>query len=130
MLLAKCFVKSWWEIQHLPSVLLHYAELKQDMPGQIQRIADVLEIPIAPSRWSDILTHCSFDDMKQHAEQSVPLGSAFWEGGAKTFVHKGVNGRWKDLLSSEDIAHYEAVALEYLGQDCAQWLATGQISFS
>lgn len=121
-------IKSWWEIRHLPNILLlHYAELKRDMPGQIQRIAEFLEIPIDPSHWSDILTHCSFDYMKQHAEQSVPLGGAFWEGGAKTFVHKGVNGRWKELLTDEDIARYEAIALERLGQDCAQWLATGQI---
>jgi aryl sulfotransferase len=59
-------------------LLLHYADLKRDMPGQIQPIAEFLEISIDPSHWSDSITHCSFDDMKQHANQSVPLGGAFW----------------------------------------------------
>jgi len=40
-------VRSWWEIRHLPNVLLvHYVALKQNMPRQIHRIAQFLEIPI------------------------------------------------------------------------------------
>ncbi len=34
------------------------------------------------------------------------LGGAFWEGGAKTFIHKGTNGRWRDILSKEDVVQY------------------------
>lgn len=120
-------IKSWWDIRHLPNVmLLHYAELKADMPGQIQRIAEFLGIPIDPSKWSDILTHCSFDYMKQHASKSVPLVGTFWEGGAQTFVHKGTNGRWKEVLSDEDVERYDTEALHHLGEICAQWLATGK----
>jgi aryl sulfotransferase len=52
-------------------------------------------------------------------------GGAFWDGGAETFVHKGVNGRWRDTLTAEDSTRYEALARERLGADCAQWLATG-----
>jgi aryl sulfotransferase len=122
-------IKTWWEIRHLPNVmLLHYAEVKRDMPGQIRRVAEFLEIPIDDSKWSDILLHCSFDYMKHHAEQSVPLGGAFWEGGAKTFVHKGVNGRWKDRLTAEDIEQYEAEAVKRLAEPCAHWLATGELT--
>src|SRR3546814_19763236 len=30
-------IRSWWEICHLPNVLLlHFTDLKQDMPGEIQ----------------------------------------------------------------------------------------------
>jgi aryl sulfotransferase len=52
-----------------------------------------------------------------------PLGGAFWDGGAKTFVHKGINGRWRDTLTPEDCARYERVAVEQLGEACARWLA-------
>jgi hypothetical protein len=54
-----------------------------------------------------------------------PLGGAFWDGGAETFVHKGINGRWRDTLP-EDCARYERVAVEQLGEACARWLATGE----
>ena len=64
--------------------------------------------------------------MKANATPSVPLGGAFWEGGAQTFIHKGVNGRWSDMLSPGQSAAYEARALAELGQDCARWLATGE----
>jgi aryl sulfotransferase len=65
--------------------------------------------------------------MKKNATKSVPLGGAFWDAGAEVFINKGVNGRWKDVLSSEDVAEYEARAVSELGSDCAHWLATGEI---
>ncbi len=76
-------VRSWWEIRHLPNLMLlhfnelHFNELKADLPGQIRRIADFLEIPVDESRWPAILEHCSFDYMKANATKSVPLGGAF-----------------------------------------------------
>ena len=63
--------------------------------------------------------------MKKNAVKSVPLGGVFWDGGADTFIHKGVDGRWRDILPQEDKARYEAKALEELGPDCSRWLAVG-----
>ena len=119
-------VKSWWEIRELPNVfMLHFAKLKEDMPREIRRIADFLDVPVNESVFSKIVEHCSFNYMKNHAAQSVPLGGAFWEGGATTFINKGTNGRWRDILSAEEIRLYERTAVEKLGQECASWLATG-----
>lgn len=121
-------IASWWEYRHLPNLLmLHFGALKEDMPGEIRRIARFLEITIDESKWDEILEHCSFDYMKAHAELSVPLGGSLWEGGAKTFINKGKNGRWRDVLSDADSAKYEKLALEKLGPECARWLATGKM---
>ena len=106
-------------------MLLHFSNLKQDMPDEIRRIATFLEITIDETRWNSILEHCSFDYMKAHAAQSVPFGGSLFEGGAETFMHKGVNGRWKDMLTLKDIERYEQTAREKLGIDCAYWLSTG-----
>jgi len=120
-------VRSWWGIRHLPNMLLlHFADLKADMPGQIRRIADFLGVPIDEDRWPAILEHCGFDYMKANATKSVPLGGAFWDGGAETFVHKGTNGRWRDVLTEDDCRRYEEAARRELGDACAHWLATGQ----
>jgi aryl sulfotransferase len=119
-------VRSWWAIRHLPNVmLLHFADLKRDMPGQMRRIASFLDIPVDEARWPAMVEYCSFDWMKKNATQSVPLGGAFWDGGAETFIHKGVNGRWADTLTYEDCAEYEARAERELGAACARWLANG-----
>ena len=121
-------ILSWWEIKDLPNVmLLHFSNLKSDMPGGIRRIAAFLNITIDETKWNAILEHCSFDYMKAHAAQSVPFGGSLFEGGAETFMHKGVNGRWKDVLTAQDIEHYEQTAIENLGVDCAYWLSTGML---
>ena len=120
-------VRSWWEIRELPNLMfVHFANLKRDMEGQIRRIAEFLEIPIRESRWPAIVRHCSFDWMKKNATKSVPLGGAFWDAGAEVFINKGVNGRWKDMLSAAESAEYEKRAEIELGEACARWLATGE----
>ena len=121
-------IKSWWAIRHLPNVrLIHFAQLKADMPGQMRQIAAFLEIPIDESRWEAMLEHCSFAYMKQHATKSVPLGGAFWDGGAQTFINQGTNGRWREILTQAESEKYERLALEQLGAPCAHWLATGEV---
>lgn len=120
-------IRSWWEIRDLPNVrLVHFANLKRDLPGEMRKIADFLEIDVPESRWDDILLHCSFDWMKANAAKAVPLGGAIFEGGAATFINRGVNGRWSQTLDAEESAEYEARARQELGDACAHWLATGE----
>ena len=117
--------RSWWAIRGLDNVLLvHYADLKRDMAGEIRRIAAFLDLD--PQNWPAILDHCSFNYMKANAAASAPLGGALWEGGAETFINKGTNGRWQGQLTAADVAAYEARALAELGPDCATWLASGR----
>jgi aryl sulfotransferase len=119
-------VRSWWAIRHLPNVMfVHFEDLRQDLPGRIRDIAAFLGIKVNPGDWEAILEHSSFAWMKANASASVPLGGAFWDGGAQVFVHKGVNGRWRDRLPEDLSRAYEARALAELGPDCAAWLAGG-----
>ena len=121
-------ISSWWNIRHLPNLkLVHFGNLKKDMEGEMRDIAAFLEIDSEGLDWETILYHCSFDYMKDHAEATVPLGGIFWEGGAKSFIHKGVNGRWKDMLTEEESMKYERMAEEKLGSECAHWLKTGEM---
>jgi len=122
-------LRTWWEIRSLPNVhLIHFAEMKRDMPGQMRAVAEFLDITIDEARWDDILEYCSFDWMKANATKSVPLGGAFWDAGAEVFINKGVNGRWADLLSDDECREYEARAVQELGEECAHWVTTGEIS--
>ena len=124
-------IRSWWNIKDLPNVIfLHFANLKTDMPAEIRRIAAFLDIDIDESKWEMILEHCSFEYMREHGERYVPFGGDGWEGGAKTFMHKGINKRWTNVLSPEDIEKYERIAKEQLGPDCAYWLLTGTYTFN
>lgn len=116
-------VRSWWAIRHLPNVkLMHYSDLKRDLQGEIRGVADYLGIPIREEKWPDILAHCHIDYMRDHGDKTVPLGGAFWEGGAKSFIYKGKNGRWRDEIDPAMSAAYEARARAELGDECATWL--------
>ncbi len=119
-------VRSWWGFRGLPNVMfLHFDDLKRDMQGEMRRVASFLDIPIDGTRWEETVEYSSFDWMKRHAEKSAPLGGIAWEGGARTFINQGTNGRWKEVLTPEDVAGYEARAVQELGPECARWLATG-----
>jgi aryl sulfotransferase len=118
-------VRSWWSIRHLPNFLLvHFADLKADMPGEIRRIADFLDITIDEAHWPAILEHCSFDYMKNNGDKMVP--PEFWNGGGRTFINKGTNGNWRETLTAGDIRRYEETARRELGAECANWLANGR----
>lgn len=113
-------VASWWAVRDLPNVrLIHFNDLKADLPGQVRVIADFLgcEIPAAT------LEHSTFGYMKAHADLVAPLGGRIFEHGAQAFIHEGVNGRWREVLTAADSADYEARALDRLGPACAAWLA-------
>ena len=119
-------VRSWWEIRNLPNVmLLHFNDMKGDLEGAIKRIAEFLVIEIDPKSFSKIVEHCSFDYMKAHASEVAPRGGAMWKGGATTFINKGSNGRWRDILSAAEIKAYEDKAVSELGVECAEWLGNG-----
>ena len=70
-----------------------------------------------------VTRHSTFDWMKAHAQLVTPGGGSSWTGGADTFVHKGTNGRWRDVLSADEVAEYETRAVTELGPECAAWLA-------
>jgi aryl sulfotransferase len=120
-------IGSWWGIRNLPNVkLVHFAKLKADMEGQMREIAAFLEIEVPAARWPQIVEHCTFDYMKKHAAMVAPMGGAGWNGGAETFINKGTNGRWRDVLSPAESLAYETMARQKLGADCARWLMTGE----
>ena len=120
-------IRTWWGVRGLANVrLVHFNELKADLEGEMRDIARFLEIEISEATWPAVVEHCTFDYMKAHADQVAPLGGAIFDGGGSSFINKGVNGRWRDVLSPAQVAAYEAKALQELGPECAHWLATGE----
>lgn len=120
-------IRSWWAARDQPNVrFLHFNELKSDLAGQIAATARFLGVALTPSQQADALAHSTFEYMKENAAAAAPLGGIFWEGGPKTFINKGTNNRWRDVLPKDLSAAYEARAVAELGADCAHWLKTGE----
>lgn len=121
-------VRSWWDVRNQPNVLfVHFADMKKDLDGEMRRIAEFLEVPdLSAEEWKAAVEHSTFGWMKEHAELSAPgLAEQVFEGGAKSFINKGTNGRWADRLSAEDNRRYLEKARQELGEECASWLEKG-----
>ena len=48
-----------------------------------------------------------------------------WHGGSRAFFHSGGGGRWRDVLTDEDLALYEAKKAQVLEPAAARWLESG-----
>jgi aryl sulfotransferase len=122
-------LRGWWNVRRLPNVkLVHFNALKLDLNGEMRAISDYLGTQLTGEEFEQAVSHCTFDYMKAHAGWVAPRGGSAFEGGAKTFINKGSNGRWRDQISREDSHAYEARALLELGQECATWLTDGAIT--
>jgi aryl sulfotransferase len=121
--------QGFFDRRDAPNLLLvHYAKLKADLPAEIRRIAKFLDMPLDEALLPRIVEHCGIDYMRSAAlanpQSDAGLRAAFI-GGAETFFNKGTNGRWKDVLTSGEIARADEIAAERLSPDCARWLKTG-----
>jgi aryl sulfotransferase len=52
--------------------------------------------------------------------------SVAFVAGHKDFFHKGVNGRWRDVLSEDDIQRYEARLAAELPPGLVAWIEQGR----
>ncbi len=117
---------SWWAFRELPNIhFVHYADLLADLEGQMRRLARVLDIPVPEERWVHLVNACTFASMKEEAERSADGLKLLWKDGASTFFNKDTNGRWRDTLTAQDLALYDAAAARTLTPECRRWLEEG-----
>jgi len=118
---------TWWAYRHLSNIrFVHFANLKRDLVGEMRGIAAFLDIEIDEGKLPKMVEMCSFDYMKKNAASIVPNAEESWRGGAKTFIHKGTDGRWRGVLTDDELAQYGELVAKRLPADCAHWLATGE----
>jgi aryl sulfotransferase len=119
-------LSTWWEFRGLPNLLLvHYGDLKADLGTEIRRIAAFCDIEIDQGAWPAILGSVGFEAMRDEARATDARMSISFEGGAERFFFKGDNGRWRGVLTDDDLALYEAAA-STLDPALRQWLEGGR----
>ena len=119
--------QTWWNYRHLDNIqFFHYADMLADPKGEIERIASFLDFDISDEALSAIVQKTSLSAMRQVGS---PHQVAFKEGN-DTFFFKGTNGRWRDVLSEDELAMYETTKSQVLTPECARWLEQGREAFS
>jgi aryl sulfotransferase len=123
------FELGYWAARKSPWLLhVHYADLKADLTGEIQRISEFLEIDTPPALLRELAAAATFDSMKRDGEALLPkIGEAF-DKGSERFLNKGTNGRWKDFLTAADLARYDALVRTRFSPDMARWVEGGRLA--
>src|SRR5262249_15604573 len=100
-------VASFWAHHGEPNILfVHYADMKADLEGQMRRVAEFLDVDISAGQWPAVVDRCTFESMKQRSDEIGDFESVF-VGGAESFLYKGTNGRWRDVLTAEELAAFD-----------------------
>lgn len=99
------FANGWLPYRHAPNVLLlHYADLKRDMIGNIHRIADFLNLTPSSAQWPSILEKCSFEWMRANTNKFdiLTVTSRYSRFQSGSLTRTGGIGEHKMLLSPEE----------------------------
>jgi aryl sulfotransferase len=119
--------RSYWQERGRENLLLvHYNDLKADLSGEMKRIATFLGIETPAELWPQLVEAATFDKMKSEGDALLPGIEMAFKGGSQTFLNKGTNGRWKTVLTPDDIAAYRARAAEELSPGLNAWLENGR----
>lgn len=122
--------QSYWDCAELPNIMfLHYSDMLADLPGAVQEIADFIGHELTPDVRESVVEAVSFKRVKEQAVVSSSKPSDIpqaFEGGAATFINQGTNGRWRGVLTDEDVVLYEKTRDQVLSPDCAAWLEGGK----
>jgi aryl sulfotransferase len=122
------FENTYWAERGRKNLLfVHYNDMKADLVGEMRRISEFLEIDTPPDRLATLAKAAEFDSMKASGQALLPKLSQFFDHGSERFLNKGVNGRWKDILTDADLARYEAVFRRKVSPACADWLEHGRL---
>ena len=117
------FEASYWHERQRPNLLfVHYNDLKEDLAGEMRRIAEFLDIATPPALMPALVEAARFESMKKNGDALYPVLKNAFDRGANRFINQGRSGRWRECLTAEDTARYEAIVSRLCTPGLARWL--------
>ena len=119
--------RTWWAARARPNMLMvHFADLKADLDGEMRRIARFLDIETPAALWPQLVQAATFEDMRRDGKTIMPTAIGGWARGHEDFLFKGNNERWREVLAPDDIALYRERASQELSPALGRWLESGR----
>lgn len=112
-----------WQRRFDPNVVLvHYADLQQDLDGEMRRIGKRLGADVDEDRWPELVEAASFSSMKARADVLVPNAGQIWID-QPGFFHRGTSGQWRELIGDDGDQRYQQIVRELLDdEELLSWL--------
>jgi len=92
---------------------------------EVDRLMAFLGIACQDEIRRGILDRVTFAAMKRDGAKLHEASETGLKGGAATFFNKGTNGRWREILTDDEIAQYERAASLVMEPACKAWLEQG-----
>lgn len=117
-----------WTRRDRPNVvLLHYGDLSRNLEGEMRRLAEHLAIDVPERSWPELVAAAGFDRMRAHSADRVPDEGLGIMRSTNRFFRSGTSGGWRDVLTSDDLAAYEARLAELAAPELGHWLHNGRL---
>lgn len=104
---------------------LHYMDMIRDPRAAVSRIAEFTGFDCAPPFLDAVTEATRFDSMRANAHRFVPgAGKGLWRN-EKDFFHASGTRDWRDRLTADDLAAYDARVDAVLTPEERRWLEQG-----
>jgi aryl sulfotransferase len=121
------YMSSFWKFRTLNNIhFQHYADLLDDLDGEMRRLSAFLGFAVDEARWPGLVEAARFSRMRAKGAAAAPgahLGE--WRD-ANAFFRKARLGEWRTMLSPESQALYDKLSRERLDPQLRLWLEGGR----
>ena len=118
---------TFWERRSLPNVdLFHFVDYQADLPGQLARLADFLQVELSPVRARQLAEEASIERSRARAMDVAPEAHlGVWKD-PQAFFRSGASGQWLDQLTDQQKQRYDQRMLDLVPEDLAAWIHGGR----
>lgn len=112
-----------WERRTDPSVhLVHYADLKADLDGQMRGIEARFGIEVPEARWAELVAAAGFDRMRSIADRTAPAEGVGLLRHPKDFFRGDSAEQWTSLTTQSDRDAYNRRVHQLAPPGLVDWL--------
>ena len=102
-------------------VIVHYADLKADLAGEMRRLAERLGISVPEPLWPELIAAASFERMRMRADDLAPNSrDGIWKEN-RQFFRSGSSGHWREFFDEAAERRYDARVAELVSPAVADW---------
>jgi hypothetical protein len=117
---------TFWERRDQPNVgLFHFADYVRDLPGELLRLAALLEIPLGRERAEELAVEASIDRARERANDIVPEAHAGIFKSVEGFLRSGSVGEGAASMTPGQQERYDAIVADTMESDLAAWVHHG-----
>jgi aryl sulfotransferase len=120
------FEKTYFDVWGQKNFLfLHYNDLYRNLVGEMERMADFLEIRITNESLRALSEGVSLTRMRQEGASLIPLTTSNFSNGASGFFNMGGGGRWKGKFSETDLLLFAEKMKGHIPIEQVNWMLSG-----